>query len=286
MTPRGFAWVFNLDADYELARGRRYTTPAKLRADLERHGAAARALMGPEDVELPYTTERLSAEVRGRAWCPTPRALARMRAAGVTPEPSPEVAILRRCNHRRFAVEIGGGLPNQRYVETGTALDETIARPGPWLLKRPFSFAGRGQHPLLGPPGAKERAWIDKSLAEDGLVVEPLVTPLLEVSLHGFIWQSQRYELGRMCVQEVSARGVYHGARLAAPGELQRSETHALFSTAERVAGALVAAGYFGPFGIDAYRYEDGFCALGEINARYTMAFAIGFPRPALATRH
>ena len=39
----------------------------------------------------------------------------------------------------------------------------------------------------------------------------------------------------------------------------------------------------FGPFGIDGYRYQlgdaRGFCKLGEINARYTMAFAIGFPR-------
>jgi hypothetical protein len=58
-----------------------------------------------------------------------------------------------------------------------------------------------------------------------------------------------------------------------------------LFQKAERVAGLLHEAGYFGPYGIDAYRYRladaHGFCALGEINARYTMGFAIGFPRQA-----
>ena len=52
----------------------------------------------------------------------------------------------------------------------------------------------------------------------------------------------------------------------------------------ERVARALASAGYFGPFGIDAHRYElegkSGFCALSEINARYTMGFVTGFPRP------
>jgi hypothetical protein len=45
----------------------------------------------------------------------------------------------------------------------------------------------------------------------------------------------------------------------------------------------LVKADYFGPFGIDGYRYTlDGasdFCALGEINARYTLGFVTGFPR-------
>jgi hypothetical protein len=46
-----------------------------------------------------------------------------------------------------------------------------------------------------------------------------------------------------------------------------------------RVAAALLQAGYFGPFGIDAFRYELGgrtkLQPRCEINARYTMGFAI-----------
>ena len=55
----------------------------------------------------------------------------------------------------------------------------------------------------------------------------------------------------------------------------------------ERVAGALHAAGYFGPFGIDAYRYADAhgrtrWNPCGELNARYTMGYALGMAdRPA-----
>jgi hypothetical protein len=48
-------------------------------------------------------------------------------------------------------------------------------------------------------------------------------------------------------------------------------------------ARALFQAGYFGPFGIDGYRYlvdgKAGFCALSEINARYTLGFVTGFPQ-------
>ena len=86
-------------------------------------------------------------------------------------------------------------------------------------------------------------------------------------------------------MQEVTERGTYRGVRLAEPAELERHELSALGERAETVAEALHGAGYFGPFGVDGYRYRDagrgGFCALSEINARYTLAFAIGFPRPA-----
>ena len=70
---------------------------------------------------------------------------------------------------------------------------------------------------------------------------------------------------------------------MAEDRELDESENQSLFTQGDRVGNALGRAGYFGPFGIDAYRYElngrMGFCALSEINARYTMGFVTGFPR-------
>ncbi len=55
---------------------------------------------------------------------------------------------------------------------------------------------------------------------------------------------------------------------------------------ARLVADALSRAGYFGPFGVDAYRYRDREQQLrlqprSEINARYTMGFAVGWGVPA-----
>jgi hypothetical protein len=88
-------------------------------------------------------------------------------------------------------------------------------------------------------------------------------------------------------VQQVTSHGTFRNARRAEAGELDDSERLALTSSATRVAQALARADYFGPFGIDAYRYEDrgqpGFCALSEINARYTLGFVAGFGRPACA---
>ena len=108
------------------------------------------------------------------------------------PEPYPSVEVLRRVNHRRFAFELGGGLPDQHYVEDRRALEAILARGGAWQLKRPLSFAGRGQLRVFRELSLKEWAWIDASLNDDGLIVEPLVTPTLEVSQHGFVWRRRQ----------------------------------------------------------------------------------------------
>lgn len=280
-----FAWVLNLDAEVELSRLKfAYVPRTKLLEQLAAYGRGSRALLGSEDVLVEPGAPALPAGFVGRAWCPTPQALSRLSTACVEAEPHPQASVLRRVNHRLFAHEVGGGLPEQRYFTERAPLEALLRRAErPWLLKRPLAFAGRGQMRFYGPISDKQWSWLDVSLAQDGLIVEPLVTPTLEVSLHGFLWQSGRFELGRICVQEVSERGVFRGVRLALAGELSSIEGVSLFDQAERVAGSLQDAGYFGPFGIDAYRYRLGdlveFCTLSEINARYTMGFAIGFPR-------
>jgi len=286
---RRYAWVLNLDAELELARGRPgYVAQRKLTEQLAQHGRSSRTLLGPHDVLLEALgareREAVHSELRGRCWCPTPLALQTLRASGIEPEPHPSAPVLRRVNHRLFAHELGGGLPEQAYVKSR---EQLLVRVGDyqrrWLMKRPLAFAGRGQMRIIGPLTEKQWTWVDLSLKRDGLIVEPLVTPTFEVSLHGFVWQDGRNELGRVCRQAVSERGTFQAVQPAAAGELSETENSAIFERAESVAQALHAAGYFGPFGIDAYRYTvdggEGFCALGEINARYTLGFVTGFPR-------
>jgi len=280
-----FAWVLNLDAEVELSRlNFEYVPRTKLLEQLAAFGQGSRLLLGPEDQLVEPGASVAPAGFVGRAWCPTPQALSRLAAAGVEAEPHPEASVLRRVNHRLFAHQVGGGLPEQGYFTERAPLEALLrGADRAWLLKRPLAFAGRGQMRFYGPITDKQWSWLDVSLAQDGLIIEPLVTPTLEVSLHGFLWQSGHFELGRICVQEVTERGVFRGVRLALAGELSSIESVSLFDQAERVALALHEAGYFGPFGIDAYRYRLGtsleFCTLSEINARYTMGFAIGFPR-------
>lgn len=277
-----FAWVLNLDAELELERPQ-HAPSAKLLARLSQHAERARALLGPRDV-LVQELASTPAGYAGRAWCPTPRAVAALSAAGVQPEPHPAADVLRLANHRSFSARLGGGPPGSAYVEDVAAVMRQLQSADDWLLKRPLSFAGRGQLYVRGEPTAPQAAWIEVSVRRGGVMIEPRVRILVEFGLHGFIQKSGKVGLGRPCVQVVSERGVWQSTRLAVDEDLDSEERARLMASAERTAEALLTIGYFGPFGIDAYRYERqgrvGFCALSEVNARYTMGFAVGYPTP------
>ncbi len=280
-----YAWVLNLDAELELAQPS-YTPSTQMAQQQATFGSASERLLGPQDILIQRLASGDPRHYVGRAWCPTPRALAVMKAAHIPAEPHPHVSTLRLVNHRAFAHKLNLGLPEQHLVHDEAslyALVENAQRP--WLLKRPLAFAGRGQRRIIGPIDDATSAWIAASLRADALIAEPLVSLCEEFSLHGFIWRDGRRELGQPCVQTVTARGVFREVRRALNDDLAKHERDALFDAAQTTAQALYEAGYFGPFGIDGYRYRraegaanEEFCALSEINARYTMSFVTGFP--------
>ena len=81
----------------------------------------------------------------------------------------------------------------------------------------------------------------------------------------------------RMCTDP---SGAFTGSTLAAD-DLTELQAAAFDASFDRVRRALFEAGYFGPFGIDAFRWRDRdgtarFRSLSEINARYTMGFFVG----------
>jgi hypothetical protein len=293
--PRQRLWVFNLDAEIELARtGGPYQTPLRVARALAPMLERAQTLMGPGDQSLdplapprraPTNQNTASGErLLGCAWCPTPSALERLRRAGAELPPSPSIEVLRRVNHRRFAIELGAGAPGARFVSDENALAEALAEPWTaWLFKRTYGFAGRGQRRILGAPSPDDRRWLSDSLRLGGFVAEPWLELVREVGIHGLIDPHGRFVLGRICVQETNEYRAWISTRLARPDDLSSAQASQLLARAEGVASALIDAGYFGPFGIDAYLFRSGpgtieLNPLSELNARYSMGFAIGRP--------
>jgi hypothetical protein len=194
-------------------------------------------------------------------------------------------------NHRRFSHELGQALPLAGYATTRAEFDALISRSvadvsleAQWLIKRPLGYAGRGRKKWrVGAETAEERAWLAASLREgEGVQVEPLVQRELDVALHGELDERGHCAWGRPTVQELDPTGAWRRSRLARPDELTASEHEALLLEGERTARALHAEGYFGPFGIDAFRWVDAggarhFQPRCEINARYSMGWATGF---------
>jgi len=283
------AWLLNFEADLELAAGR----PVTPRAGLARQLAALRervaeTFVDPGDVLLPPHPAANSARgLEGACWCPTPSALETLRHAGASVPDAPAFEVLQRVNARRFCAELGPGLPGALHSEDAIEITERTGDGSPgsdWLWKRSFGVAGRGQRRVrAGALTDADRDWLRASLLEGGVQVEPRVALALEFVTHGFVHGAGRVEVHAPCVQEVDAHGAWQVTRHAAEGELFPGESAALSKAAERAGAALVQAGYFGPFGTDGFRYRDAdgalrLQALGEINARYTLGWRVGFP--------
>jgi len=284
------AWLLNFEADLELAAGRPVTPRVGLARQLDAlRERVADTFVDPHDVLLSAEPEPGSARgLEGACWCPTPAALEALARAGASVPEAPSFEVLQRVNARRFCAELGPGLPGAFHSADAAEITArtTDAKPGSdWLWKRSFGVAGRGQRRVrAGELTAADRDWLRAALLEGGVQVEPRVTLRLEFVTHGFVHRApRRVEVHAPCVQEVDAHGAWQRTRHAAAGELPLGEAEALAAAAERAGAALGDAGYFGPFGTDGFRWEDAdgaprLQALGEVNARYTLGWRVGFP--------
>lgn len=276
-------WVLNLDAEEELGTRAGYTPSAQSLLQTESHAAqVAKVLCAPGDRVWAEGVKVAAGEgVIGRAWCPTTRAQSLLRAAGAEPLPSPSMDVLRRVNDRRFCAELGVTLPGAVFATDEGAVLGALGE-GPVLLKRSFGFAGRGRKVVLGGTLTDaDLAWVRASFRDgQGLSVEPFVGIEAEFSVHGTVSEDGSALLRGMVQQECDTRGRWLSARPLLPGRLSADERGMLEAEFARVSGALASAGYFGPFGIDAYRYIDAaderqWNTRSEINARYTMAWGL-----------
>ncbi len=287
------AWVLNLDAEREL-EGTGHTPTSRTAARIPELARRLLGLLGPDDVALldaaadaDVRARLAQGPVAGRAWCPTPRALARLVRAGAAPVAAPSLAVLRRVNHRRFGASLAQSLPGARYVDTLDELLAVLAGPSPtgrWILKRPFGFAGRGRLRVGRSAGValepSARAWVLASFGRgDGLQAEPWVERAGDYAIHGFVAASGALVLGDPTAQECDDSGAWTATSRAV--DLDADERASLVASGRRAGAALASAGYFGPFGVDAFRFrgEAGalrFNAQSEINARYSMGWAVG----------
>jgi hypothetical protein len=286
------AWLLNLDADLELQDPVTYRR-AKLSAvriaelksrvaDLIAEGDAV--LDAPGRDALPTSPSTIA-----QAFCPTPRALSRIAELGLRPPPAPPISVLRRVNDRRFCAELGHGLDNACFALDMATLEQHLARfaATTFVIKRAFSFAGREQRRVYGGVlDSSTRGFCMRSFEHDeGVQVEPWVDRLADFSRHGYLTRRGDVLIGETREQHCDAMGRF--VRMSTePASVTQEEAASLASTVSATGEALASAGYFGPFGIDGFRYRfpdapDGQTSFNprcEINARFTM----GYPRALL----
>lgn len=286
-------WVLNLDAETELETLGNYTPSAALLRVVEiQQQSLTRSLLAPGDILLNHSNVDQFAKNRdleglvGCAWSPTPGALGMLAAVGAIPDAAPSVEILRAINARPFAAEVRKDLIHDSFVKhLASNLEEVlsvIARPSVdnWLLRRSFGAAGRGRRKIAaGKPTAPERAWIEASLRNGPLIIEPWVDVVREFTRSGWVGSKGDVTLAPPCLQETKSCGAWLRSQAAPADALPRALDDRLQEAFEQAGRAIARAGYQGPFGVDSYLHKAAggrlaLNALSEINGRYTMDWA------------
>jgi hypothetical protein len=288
------AWLLNFEAEFEMARPGAFTPNRKLGSRLARlRSEHAHRVLGKGDRLIEVDGPRAAAletsweGFEGCAWCPTVTALARLRGLGLEVPPAPTMETLRRANDRAFSSELGQHLPGGFFTTDALELESRLLEPsisGAWICKRAHGVSGRGKLRLRGTElGESQRAWLAASLRLGGLQVEPLVDLELEFASHGWLDRDGGCELRPPCVLVCDAQGAWIDTRKAREGEMGFEEQEALLDAARLVGERLAQIGYFGPFGVDAFRWRDADGGLhlqpcSEVNGRYTLGWRVSFP--------
>jgi hypothetical protein len=282
------AWILNLDVEDELSTPR-YQRPRAVAARIRGLALRLTALtigattLVDDDDARAYALTSARPGAWARAWSCTPAATSRMRAAGLeAPEWTPTPEVLAEVLHRRFATAHQLGWEASRWITSYAdvpALLREVPAGEAWRFKRARGYAGRGQRVVRAPhPTAEDARWLEASFRDDGgVLAEPELEVEATLALHGYVSPTGQRTLGTPTTQTVDARGAWRGT---APVVLERGLASRLVERAHRAAEALHAGGYAGAWGVDAlmgrWRGEPVEVLLGELNARYTMGWAIG----------
>jgi hypothetical protein len=271
--------VLNLDADEELAGRPPRDLGAKARARLVARSSELGLLVGDAYV-LGTGDDSVASGLPGLAFCPTPRALVALASVAAVPAPAPSLEVLVRVNHRKFCADLGQTLQGAAFVHDLESVASRMREQEgvEWVLKHPHGYVGRMRHrsfALDAPTLSFAKSCLEEA---GGLELEPWVARTDDYALHGYVARDGIVTLGEPTRQICDGRGVWQNT--SREHDLETKERSALIEETRRVARALFEAGYFGAFGVDAFRFlhagEPRFQPRCEINARYTMGYAVG----------
>ena len=261
--------IFNPEHDLCLAKGRAHYVPPRSAVEFARRDADIMSVLYPDAVcTSVYSASRFDrdvTEVIPWGWDAVVKheLLKRGIPAKLLPTDE-EITTIREFQHRSTVLPLQPDCHEVRSIEYMKSL---LKRSEHWVLKAPWSGAGRGLRWVHGSLTPIDRDWIVKTVANQRCVIaEPRREVLADVALEymdGVFFGYSYFKTGS---------GVYKENVLW--NDTQIEAAFPVREARERIEPWLAAniwPCYRGPLGVDLMVCADGSVHVAEINFRYTM---------------
>ena len=261
--------IFNPEHDLCLAKGRAHYVPPRSAVDFARRDAHIMQVLYPEAMccsvyDLSREQAMQATEVRVWGWDAVVKHELLKRGVDATLLPTDEViGTIRELQHRTTVLPLQ---PDCHAVHSVGEMEALLTECEHWVMKAPWSGAGRGLRWVHGALTAIDRDWFLKTVEHQRCVI---AEPRRDVEADLALEYNVRF-LGYSYFRTGS--GVYKENILMSDAEIER--TFPVLDARRRVEPWLEAnvwPHYHGPLGIDLMVDVHGQFFVSEINFRHTM---------------
>ena len=278
--------IFNPEHDLCLAKGRAHYVPPRSAVDFARRDASIMQVLYPAalctsvyDLSSSLITHHTSLhEVVAWGWDAVVKyeLLKRGIPANLLPTDE-EINTIRELQHRSTVLPLQGDCHEVRSIED---MESLLKKREHWVMKAPWSGAGRGLRWVHGTLTAIDRDWLLKTVATQRCVIaEPRREVVADVALEYYCPLTPSHSFSLLLTPKFigysyfkTGSGVYK-ENIAWPDEKIES-TFSLLPIRQRIEHWLndnVCPRYCGPLGVDLMVCADGSIHVSEINFRHTM---------------
>ncbi len=262
--------IFNPEHDLCLAKGRAHYVPPRSAVEFARKDAAIMAVLYPGAVctsVYDLTREQAHKATNVVAWGWDAVVKHELLKRGVSEELLPkdeEVATIREFQHRSTVLPLQ---PDCHVVYSIEEMETLLQEREHWVMKAPWSGAGRGLHWVHGSLTAIDRDWLTKTVEKQRCVIaEPRREVTADLALEYMDGSFMGYSYFK------TGSGVYKENVAWTDGRIEA--TFPMRQARERIEPWLadnIWPRYQGPLGVDLMYCEDGSMHVAEINFRHTM---------------
>lgn len=265
--------IFNPEHDLCLAKGRAHYVPPRSAVEFARRDAGIMSVLYPEAeccsvYDLSGNQALQATEVMAWGWDAVVRYELQKRGVDVALLPTDEaIATIRELQHRSTVLPLQ---PDCHEVHSVAEMDALLCEREHWVMKAPWSGAGRGLRWVHGSLTAIDRDWLLKAVtAQRCVIAEPRRDVVADVALEYMSGNFMGYSYFKTGSGVYKENVMWTDARIVEA--FQETSLRQTTAHIEEWLAANVWPRYRGPLGVDLMVCADGSVHVAEMNFRHTM---------------